>query len=955
MRGQGTSTARARGVSEITGLVLLIGIVIAGAAILFVSGSAVTETIQDNNEVESAEVAMSNVDSELGSLSMADSGTGQQLDLGSMSANDAMINRTGEIRVSVNDRSACAATVPLTALEYHHESGTTIVYESGAVWRADENGGVSQLSEPGVRFQDQTLQLNLVNLSGTVDDSTVEVQKNSSRSAAMTSSVRSQLFDGACGDPDTFRNLTLSVTSTYHEAWQRHLEAEFGASQVSRVGSETVEVEIPRSMLPPEYDNRRNTVVNFDDRLLTGKVVSEGTLALAAAGAGSGDDDVFAIDKGEGNTYESSLTLLGAANANATTQEVEQNSPGDPIVGWNNSTVTLTDGSTVELTHEEPVYEQQQRWNNWTEEVPTNETLEIVFVMDESGSMGEDSKMENAQDAANEFIDVVETTTNGTEPRYSVVGYTAEANCQWPEDWYEDYHRGENRWVCESEDPADVVQHHPLNTDEQGAHDAIAGLEPQASTPISQSIEEASEILQNQGNSSNEQFIVLLTDGKHNIDDDPNGDVRWPDEAAAQDVPDGVTLHSVGFGNPDDTILEATADATTDGEYYPVSDSDDLSETFEEIAENVSTRTVYHNESYNETVLVGVEETTETVSVSESGEFDVNLSTTRSLTEAEAENHSVGDTVWVNGTESLVIDENETVSMDFTVQRFSNASNSTYTTTVSRSVEFSYQSNVTGDVNDTVVLEDRHLDTDTAYQRYLLHPQATLTVETGGDAATLWDGRNLNNWTADGVTLDAFESEDFSLADGEETSFEPTFRECIANETTGGTVTIGGADYQQTYCTAAGSTMLGDSETEVHIYANNTQILANSSLAWQESLREMLDTPDGQYYRETPTGELYADLPCENQALVVVEATDNESQTDANNMVFLADVGQCSENVEMSYLVGVDVSVVSTTENSTRVLAGPPVPSVDASALLSADASVSATASVHAPARERAA
>ncbi|WP_440988826.1 vWA domain-containing protein [Haloarchaeobius baliensis] len=952
MRGQGTSTERARGVSEVTGVVLLFGIVIAGAAILFVSGSAVTETVQDNNEIESAEIAMSNVDSELGSLSMADSGTGQQLDLGSMSANDAIINRTGQIRVSVNDRSACAATVPLTALEYHHESGTTIVYESGAVWRADEDGGVSQLSEPGVRYQEQTLQLNLVNLSGTVDDSTIDVQKNSTRSAAMSNSVRNQLFSGSCGDPDDFRNLTLSVTSTYHEAWQRHLEAEFGQSQVSQAGPQTVAVEIPRSMLPPEYDNRRNTVVDFDDgQLVTGEILSEGTLSMAAAGVASGDDDALAIDKGEGNTYPSSLTLLGSANANATTHEVEENAPGDPLVGWNNSTMTLDDGSTVELTHEEPIYEQQQQWNNWTEEVPTNETLEIVFVMDESGSMGDDSKMENAREAAHDFIEVVETTTNGTEPRFSVVGYTSNAGCS---DWYRDYHRGRYRYVCEAPSPANVVEHHPLNTDEEGAHDAIDGLEPQGNTPISQSIEEAADILQSQGNSSNEQFIVLLTDGQHNVDDEPNDYVRWPDEAAEQEVPDGVTLHSVGFGNPDDEILEATAEATTDGEYYPVSDSDDLSETFEEIAENVSTRTVYHNESYNETVLVGIEETTETVSVSNSSQFDVNLSTTRTLTEAEAENLSVGDTVWVNGTESLTIDENQSVSMEFTVQRFDEASNSTYTTTVPRTVEFSFEDTVTGEVNDTVTLENRHLDTDTTYERYLLHPQATLAVETGGSATTLWDGRNLNNWTADGVTLDAFESEGFTMADGEETGFQPTFRECVANETTGGTVTIDGTDYQETYCTGAGSTTMGDAETQVHIYGNDSQILANASLSWQESVREMLDTPDGQYYRETPSGDLYTDLPCDNQAIVVVEATDNETQTDANNMVFLAEVGRCSEDVEMSYLVGVDVSVVSTTENGTRVVAAPPVADADAEALLSVDQPAPSTAVVRAPARERA-
>lgn len=934
MRGPGTSAERERGVSEITGVVILIGLVVAGAAILFISGSAVTETVQDNNELESAEVAMSNVDSELGSLSMEDSGTGQQLDLGSMSANDAIINRTGEIRVSVNDTSACAATVPLTALEYHHESGTTIVYESGAVWRDDSDGGVSQLSPPGVRYQDQTLQLSLVNLSGTVDDSTIEVEHNSTRSAAMSSAVRSQVFSGDCGNPDTFSNLTLTVTSTYHEAWQRHLAAEFGSSQVSVTGPETVEVEIPRSMLPPEYDNRRNSVVDFTDgRLMTGTIQPEGTLSLGAAGVATGDDDVLAIDKGEGNVYDSSLTLLGSANANATTVEVEEDTPGDPLLGWNNSTVTLSDDGTVELTHEEPVYERQTFWNNSTEVVPTNETLEIVFVMDESGSMGQGSKMPAAREAAHDFIEVVETTTNGTEPRYSVVGYTSNEGCSY---WYQDYHRGRNRYVCEAAGPADVVQHHPLNTDEEGAHDAIDVLEPQGNTPISQSIEEASDILQTEGNSSNEQFIVVLTDGQHNVDDDPDADVRWPDEAAAEEVPDGVTLHTVGLGEPenrDDVVLNATAAATEDGEYYPVDDSDDLSETFAQIAENVSTRTVYNNESYNETVLVGVEETTETVTVSEDSQFDVDLNATRTLSEAEAANLSVGDTVWVNGTDSVTIDEDQTVTMNFSVQRFDNASNSTYTTTVTRSVDFSFDETVSGPVNDTVTLEDRHLDTNTSYERYLLHPRATLTVETGGTASTLWDGRNLNNWTADGVTLDSFDSEGFALADGEETAFQPTFRECTANETTGGTVTVDGTDYQQTYCTAAGSTMLSDSEKEVHIYGNNSQILANASLAWQESLTEMLDTPDGQYYRQTPSGDLYTDLPCENQAIVVVEATDNATDTDANNLVFLADVGRCAEDVDMSYLVGIDVSVVSTAENSTRVVAAPPAPEGDTDAL----------------------
>lgn len=72
-------------------------------------------------------------------------------------------------------------------------------------------------------------------------------------------------------------------------------------------------------------------------------------------------------------------------------------------------------------------------------------------------------------------------------------------------------------------------------------------------------------------------------------------------------------------------------------------------------------------------------------------------------------------------------------------------------------------------------------------------------------------------------------------------------------------------------------------------------------------------------------------------------------------MVFLAEVGRCAEDVEMSYLVGVDVSVVSTAENSTRVVGTTAVPSLDADALLAVDAPAPSQPAVHAPTRERAA
>jgi len=81
--------------------------------------------------------------------------------------------------------------------------------------------------------------------------------------------------------------------------------------------------------------------------------------------------------------------------------------------------------------------------------------------------------------------------------------------------------------------------------------------------------------------------VVLLTDGENdaNIDDQI---LNQETLARATDAAsEGVTIYPVGLGDVNDTLLTQVANVTG-GEYHPIDDADELEDTFEEIAGNVT-------------------------------------------------------------------------------------------------------------------------------------------------------------------------------------------------------------------------------------------------------------------------------------------------------------------------------------------------------------------------------
>ncbi|WP_435359449.1 vWA domain-containing protein [Haloarchaeobius sp. DFWS5] len=901
-----------RGVSEITGVVILVGIVVAGAAMLFVSGTAVSNGVQDSTEVQSAEMVMEDVDARLGSLALGSSAAGDELQLGSMSPPDTEIVQTGSIALRVNDLPACEATLPLSALEYRHERGTTIAYEGGAIWRSSASGTV-ELDAPDLRYRDGTLHLSVVHLAGAVDDETLAVRKNTTQSRQMTARVKENLFAGSCGQAQNVDNITITVESDYHEAWRTHLEAEFEGATVTTPAPDTVRVVVSKSMLPDRLDHGSNEVVDF-----TNPDTTDGDVATVPS-----DDDRLSVDKGAGNEYDVSVELLGTANAYTETATTRTNGPGDPLVGWNNSTLALPGTGSVSVPYEVPVYETV--WNNTTRREHTDAVppLEVVFVVDESGSM-RGSKLSHAKSATRHFLD---TVRRNQSHEVGVVGYST--RYLWDstpqERWC--YQQG-NPYEC----PIFTQRYQDLTTNFDGAKAQVQRLRADGGTPVGDGLADAINMLESQGDGADNQVIVLLSDGQNT---QQTTDPRYAATLAAQQ---NITIHSVGVGSGVDASLLSDVATTAGGNYYDVDRSTELDGLFEQIARNETTEIIHVNRSeqvYRGTV-VRYHEWDETDAANAEQlvqDVEFTASVERTLTADEAANLSVGDTVSVTGTNTTTVSGTERVSVDFTRTTFDEATMQNVTETVSVPMTLSFSETRTVPVDDSVVLQSRHLTpTTTTSGRYLVHRPTTLTADVGGTTKSLWSGQNLNNWTA-GQTYPAV---GFTVDDGQTTTLSPQFRDCLANTTTGGSTTIGGETYEDAACTQLGGLNLTDDESTVRFYANDTVIADTSSLAWQDSLSSMLTTRSGDQYYRMDGGTMRTANLCANEVIAVVSAEDRGGVTDANNLVLKLSVGSCTEQPDS--VLTVDVSQV-VTENDSRlvtpsVVSSPTVEAVGDSARL---------------------
>lgn len=247
-----------RGVSELVGVVLLFGLVTVGIGILFVSGTALQDEINDQTRIRTMEVTMSELDSKLSTLVYRQNVNLTTLDLPTPRDKGTIEVREGvsSVSLSINGKRGCTGSVKMGTIAYVDPSGTELVYEAGAIWKVpDDQAGsavpseVLQVQQPSLQYDGRNVSMTVPKVQGEFATSGgIEAVKNVEESVEQSEEREYQaLFDNltnrrcwrlnrsdAPAVHDTTGNtlpervrLYINVTSPYHEAWERHLEREF--------------------------------------------------------------------------------------------------------------------------------------------------------------------------------------------------------------------------------------------------------------------------------------------------------------------------------------------------------------------------------------------------------------------------------------------------------------------------------------------------------------------------------------------------------------------------------------------------------------------------------------------------------------------------------------------------------------------------------------------------------
>jgi Mg-chelatase subunit ChlD len=528
-----------RAASEIIGVVLLIGMVFLGAWLVVVYGSSIIDQVQDQNDRETAKLVVQEIDSRLGTLAQLNDVGRVQFDTGNTDPDDMVLRESGSITVIVNQTSTCQAELDLSSIRYEKDDGTTVAYEAGGVWQTARQGsdGSTMVTAPDVSFRNGSLDVTVINVTGTIDESINEAVLNVDSSREDSDEIDTDVTQGACIRPD---NITLKVQSDFYRAWGDYLQSEVGSEYDVRTfdGNRTALVYLPQEALPRAADDERNQVVGLNDDAPP-DYMSSVTIT----------DNEISVDKDAGNTYRVAMRPLT-----------------DDEIGI---------GRLREVESSRDIY---------------RDPIDVVFVLDDSGSMragqGESfsdcdgnrtacqpDKLIQAQRATAGFLPAL----NSTIDRAAIIGFDGDSE-------YYPTRSGDGEYLT-NEFGSDFQ----LASQSSGINGSIYELDDGGSTRMDLGLDKAFRVQDLDSNQTRQRIVVLLSDGQNNpssADSDTKAIADRMDDA-------GITIYTIGFGGgADEDLLEEVADRTG-GEYNFADSQDELEDVFDQIAEDVtSSRTI---------------------------------------------------------------------------------------------------------------------------------------------------------------------------------------------------------------------------------------------------------------------------------------------------------------------------------------------------------------------------
>lgn len=215
-----------RGVSEVAGVALLIGIVVLGiASILLIAGPQLAAE-QERAEVSQAEQSLTQFDSE--TTRVATGGTNaRRVDLG-LRGNSGTLDveeETGNITVEYDyffdpANSTEVMNTSMGTLVYESDD-TTVGYQGGGVWRSDGNRSM-MVSPPQISFRNETLTMPVVKTTrGGSVHSDVLITPEGTRERFPTDNETNKIQGN--------KAIIVTIESRYCHGWKQFFEEETGA------------------------------------------------------------------------------------------------------------------------------------------------------------------------------------------------------------------------------------------------------------------------------------------------------------------------------------------------------------------------------------------------------------------------------------------------------------------------------------------------------------------------------------------------------------------------------------------------------------------------------------------------------------------------------------------------------------------------------------------------------
>lgn len=223
---------RSRGQSELLGYLLIFAIVVLAVAVVGTTGFAGLDSAEEYQQTVNVEQAFTVLADNTDDV-----------------VRHGVPGRTTEISIaeaslSLNETEAIAVTVDGDAvveeefqpIVYDSGSGTTIAYTSGALVRQDEGHSV-MFRDPGFVLTNETVLVPIVATNSAGDRSV------SGTTAVGIQTRHAETDVAAMDDPASEVTVTIEVTSSRIDAWERYLDGE-PAVDCAEPSDQTVECEV---------------------------------------------------------------------------------------------------------------------------------------------------------------------------------------------------------------------------------------------------------------------------------------------------------------------------------------------------------------------------------------------------------------------------------------------------------------------------------------------------------------------------------------------------------------------------------------------------------------------------------------------------------------------------------------------------------------------------------------